>query len=103
MKRADGASSYAVYLRFQASSYAYYVYEASARGPNEPTTGASTRVEPMGVVIERRGQPIRRLSCKNDEGFSYLSVSDLAASIAATQLPEAEGADPGEIAFPREP
>jgi hypothetical protein len=102
MKRIDWASSYAVYLRFQESAFTYYVYEAAARGPDDPTSGTSTWVEPMGVVVKRGGKLLRRLNCEMiGHGHSSLSHPELPASITAKQLPDEEGADPDEIAFPR--
>jgi hypothetical protein len=101
-KRAEYASGYAVYLRFQTGRYAYYVFEASARGLNDPVSGASTRIEPIGVVVESKGVQIRRLNCTTGEGASLLSqLPSPDLPIAAKLLTEEEGINPAEIAFPR--
>jgi len=92
-------SGHAAYLRFGWGGYEYYVYEASERGGVNLVTGASTRIDPAGVVVRGEGGTVRRYRCASGpEWFSR--IRDPGFPLAVTHPKPDAGADPFEIAMP---
>jgi hypothetical protein len=100
LQDARSDSGHAAYLRFDWGGYAYYVYEASERGGVNLITGASTRIDPSGVVVrEAGGSTVRRYRCASGpEEFSR--IRDPGFPLAVSRPKAEPGADPFEIAMP---
>ena len=98
-KERAATSSFASYLRFQNARYSYLVFEASERGPNDPRTGVSTRVESYGLAVVLEGKKIQRLRCSTN--FLVSNLGRVTFATPVKELLDGEGIDPFELAFPR--
>ena len=94
------ASAWSSYLRVQNGQYRYYIYSASARGPDDPKSGASTRSEPSGVVVLRDDKILFDRRCSSPAFDHNLNDTFLGTSVNST-VSEPDF-DPFEHAFPSE-
>lgn len=95
------ASAWSSYLKIQNGQYRYYVYSASARGPNDPKSGASTRSEPSGVVALLNDKILFDRHCSGPAFDHNLHETFLGSSVSnASSEPDF---DPFEHAFPSKP
>jgi hypothetical protein len=99
LQDARSDTGHAAYLRFDWGPHVYYVYEASERGGVNLVTGASTRIDPAGVLVREEGVTVKRYPCAaGAQRFSQ--IHDPGFPLAVTH-PRPEGvADPFEIAMP---
>lgn len=92
------ASCYANYVRFTNGEYRYYVFNASARGPDDPRTGASTRNEPSGVVVMKNDKTIYSRRCTTP-AFDH-NVGEHFWGKAVVTLGAEDDVSPFDLAFP---
>ena len=97
----SSASAWNSYLKFQNGQHRYYVYSASARGPDDPKSGASTRAEPSGVVVFRNDKVIFDRRCSGPAFDHNLHEPFLGTSVS--NVGSEPDFDPFEHAFPSKP
>jgi len=95
------AGAWSSYLKIQNGQYRYYVYSASARGPDDPRSGASTRSEPSGVVVLLNSKVLFDRRCSGPAFDHNLHETFLGNSVGSAGS-EADF-DPFEHAFPSKP
>ena len=96
-----GASSAAYVFKITNIPYDYYLYSTSVRGPNDPKTGASTRVNRDGLAVKKGSVIIFNKLCSTTPFDHNLTINPLGAAVK--QLEITDESDPYELAYPTTP